>query len=430
MWLAAALMTGYGTLIAIFYLRKGGQGLGQGLEPISILKPLKGVDEGIEENLKSFLDLDYPSFEILFSVADELDPVVPIVRKLLAMHPHVRATLKICKFHSGPNPKINNLLSIYQDAKYDWILISDSNTRMSPQHLRVLAQQFKKGVAMQSSVVAGVEASSIGGLLECAFLNTFYARSVLILNTLGHPCVIGKAMMFRKSVLERTGGLRSLEVHIAEDYAAGKKLQQLGFRVQISRNPIRQHIGRYGFITFWTRHIRWGRLRKMQAPLVFLVEPFFNSIISGLVGAFAFSKLFGSSPYVFFAAHVSGWFLLDLIVFERVDERPDITFLPIWILREFLHFPLWIHIAMGNTINWRGKIIHLVKPKMTRIESYTFHGLQEFLRHPDQHLYLKVKNPLDSLADAYSLFDEEWEENLKPSAKTVENKKRPPEENW
>ena len=351
---------------------------------MSILKPLKGIDEGIKTNLESFFLLDYPNYEILFSVAESDDPVIPIVNELMARYPQVQADLLIGAVDFGPNPKINNLIRSYKQASHDWILISDSNTRVTPHHLTNLGHQFKHGVAMQTSIVAGVDGSGIGGLLESTFLNTFYARSVMALSVLGHPCVIGKAMMFRKSILERTGGLRSLKKHIAEDYAAGRKLHLLGFRVQVSQNPIHQHLGNYSFKMFWSRHIRWGRLRKMQTPFGFIVEPLFNSILSGMLGAYAFSKIFHVSPIIFFGAHMAYWFTCDFILSSRVATRPGFSFLPIWVLREFTHFPLWIHIALGNSINWRGKTIVLKRPVFATRRRYKFEDLSEFLRKSDK----------------------------------------------
>ena len=390
-WLAAISITTFGTIAALVHLKKTQPKMSQSdraideteLEPITILKPLKGIDEGIEENLESFLLLDYPTYEVLFSVADFDDPVIPVVRKLMERHPRVHAELVIGAVDYGPNPKINNLLRTYDNAQFDWILISDSNTRVSRNHLKVLAHQFKDGVAMQTSIVAGVDAEGLGGFLESTFLNTFYARSVMALNAFGHPCVIGKAMMFRKSILERIGGLRSLKKHIAEDYAAGRKLHLLGFRVQVSQTPIRQHLGRHSFDAFWSRHIRWGRLRKMQAPFAFLIEPLFNSMLSGALGAYAFSVLFGISPLLFLATHLGLWFLCDLLLVMRVGDQPNATFLPVWFLRELIHFPLWIHISMGNTVNWRGQTIRLKKVKFVEARFYAIQDLEAFFRKPD-----------------------------------------------
>ena len=387
-WIAAISITAFGTVAALLHLRKGPR-LRDALvaeseyEPITILKPLKGVDEGIEENLESFLLLDYPNYEVLFSVADEDDPVIPIVQKLRARHPRIHTELYIGAVDYGPNPKINNLLRTYDNARHDWILISDSNTRMSAGHLKTLACQFRKGIAMQTSVVAGVDAEGLGGHLESVFLNTFYARSIMTLRAVGHPCVMGKAMMFRKSILERIGGLRSLKKHIAEDYAAGRKLHLLGFRVQVSRNPIRQHLGRHSLKAFWSRHVRWGRLRKMQAPAAFVIEPLFNSMLAGVLGAYAFSTVYGIPPVTFFAAHMAIWFLCDFILAMRVGDTPGIVFAPVWLLRELVHFPLWVHISLGNTVCWRGQTIRLKKVKFVEAQFYAIQDLEAFFRRPD-----------------------------------------------
>lgn len=384
-WVAAIGVTGFGTFAALIRLRKKllpVEDSLEGLQPVSILKPLKGIDPDLEENLTSFFKLDYPEYELLFSVAREDDPAIPIVQKLRRAHSHIRSQLYIGDIDHGPNPKINNMLRSYDNARYDWILISDSNTQFRPDHLRRLASQFKQGVAMQTSVVAGVEATGIGGHLETAFLNTFYARSVMALDAMGHPCVIGKSMLFRKSILERIGGLRSLTRHIAEDYAAGRKLHLLGFRVQVSRDPVRQHLGNHSFRAFWTRHVRWGRLRKMQAPAAFLIEPLFNSVLSGILGMLAFHRLWGVSPVDFLVLHFGLWFVFDLALASRVGDRPGAVFLPVWFLREWIHLPLWIHISAGSTVNWRGQTIRLKRVKFVEARFYAVQDLEEFFRKP------------------------------------------------
>jgi ceramide glucosyltransferase len=235
---------------------------------------------------------------------------------------------------------------------------------------------------MQTSVVAGVEATGLGGHLESAFLNTFFARNVTTLAALGHPCVIGKAMMFRKSILERIGGLRELKNHIAEDYAAGRKLHLLGFKVQVSRDPIRQHIGRYSFKDFWSRHIRWGRLRKMQSPAAFGVEPFFSSVLSGALGATAFALKWHVSPAHFLALHFATWAAFDAIMVTRVGEFSGLAFFPVWFVRELTHIPLWIHILMGNTVIWRGQSIRLKREELLQASYYPISDLSEFFRKP------------------------------------------------
>src|SRR5689334_3092422 len=107
-----------------------------GLFPISILKPLKGADAGLEENLESFFHLDYPDYEILFSVEDTRDPAYAVVQRLLTKYPKTKASIIVAQIDVGPNPKINNLVFTYGRANHDWILISDSNIRVTPDYLK------------------------------------------------------------------------------------------------------------------------------------------------------------------------------------------------------------------------------------------------------------------------------------------------------
>ena len=372
-WVAAVGITATGTLLAFIYFRKGVKPVEENQEwmPVTILKPLKGIDPGLEENLDSFFNLDYPKFEILFSVADQDDPVIPGVKRLIARYPQIATKLYIGAENFGFNPKINNLIKAYDNSQYGWVLISDSNTRFSRDHLKRLVRQIKEGVSLQTSVVAGVEPRGLGGLLEAVFLNTFYARSMVMVDAAGLTCVMGKAMLFQKSIMDKTRGLRSLKKHINEDYAAGRKFQLLGHKVQLSDNPVRQHIGNYSIGAFWSRHLRWGRIRKMQAPLVFLVEPVFSSILSGLLGTLAFYRLWGVSPALFLPIHMGFWLACDMVMASKVGDPLGWSFLPAWSFREAIHIPLWIHISLGSTVIWRGQELHLKRASIleTRAES-------------------------------------------------------------
>lgn len=365
-WFLAVTVTILGTLKALihFHRKTDTDYDDHDLRPVTILKPLKGIDPDLETNLESFFRLDYPKFEILFSVADHNDPVIPVVEKLMAQYPWIPAKLYIGADNLGFNPKINNLIKSYDEARFEWVLISDSNTRFSQEHLGVLARQFRCGTALQTSVVAGVGAHGIGGNLETVFLNTFYARSMVVLDAVGHTCVMGKSMLFRKTIMDKTRGLRALSKHINEDYAAGRKFKLLGHQVQLSRQPVRQYIGTYSLAAFWARHIRWGRIRKMQAPLGFLIEPLFNSILSGVLGAAAFSYFWDVSPTLFFCCHLGLWMICDAMLASQIGDPLSWVLLPVWCLRELTHIPLWIHISMGSQVDWRGQKLHLKRAKI------------------------------------------------------------------
>lgn len=331
-----------------------------GLLPISVLKPLKGADAGLEENLESFFRLDYPEYELIFSVADRDDPAVPVVRALLKRHPRARARLVIGAVNVGPNPKVNNLITSFAEARHDWTLISDSNVRVERDYLRRLAGHLHTDVGLVTSVIAGREPRGLGGHLEATYLNSFYARGMNLADALGHPCVVGKSMLIRRSTAERFGGIRALGRYLAEDYMAGVAVMNLGLRVVTACDPVPQHIGRYTFRQFWSRHVRWGRIRKAHAPLAFVVEPLSGPIVSGLLGAIGAAAAFGADPGAFLGAHLALWSACDFLVMRLLNPGLNHNSVVAWFLREALALPLWIATAAGNTVEWRGRRLALM----------------------------------------------------------------------
>ncbi|MEW6056404.1 MAG: ceramide glucosyltransferase [Bdellovibrionota bacterium] len=331
-----------------------------GLYPVSVLKPLKGADHDLRKNLETFFKLDYPEYELIFSVANYSDPARSVVEELIERYPKIDARLIVGQVLVGPNPKVNNLVLSYEHAKYDLLLISDSNTVVKNDFLKRLVAHLENGVGIITAVVAGRAPKGLGANLEAVYLNTFYARGMQLAAAFGNPCVVGKVMLFRRSTSDRFGGIKALGKYLAEDYMAGEAMQHLGLRVALMTDPIIQPLGEFGFSTFWSRHIRWGRIRKAQAPLAFLLEPLSNSILSGLIGAMAAANAFGMPGTGFFALHMCVWFLCDLMVMRRMNPGVEATTLFIWLLRELLAFPLWVHVASGNTVEWRGKRLRLL----------------------------------------------------------------------
>lgn len=359
-WAIAVLIITAGTIRTVYELRSARRNGGlpvppRDLQPISIIKPLKGLDPGVKENLESFFHIDYPKFELLFCVGESSDPVIPIVQELIARYPHVQAHLRVGSVDIGPNPKINNMITSYDHARYDWILINDSNMRATPDYLRQLARGFADEVAMQGNVIAASGAEGFGGKLETMMLNTFFVRGMYLAVMTGKTCVMGKSMMYRKSQMESTCGLRSLSKYLSEDYLAGLKYHQKNLKISINAHPAIQHIGKYSFKAFWARHVRWGRMRKTLELPVFAAEPLLTSTLSCVFGAIAFKTLFGVSPWVFVPLHFALCYLNDLSVMLAVGQKITLSNPIIWIIREFLHLPLWITIASSNTVIWRGQ---------------------------------------------------------------------------
>jgi ceramide glucosyltransferase len=353
-WVLTVLFGFIGTVLALQRLRRGrAEPATAKLPGISVLKPLKGADSGLAENLESFFRLEYPEFELLFSVAAGDDPAVGVVNALRARFPRVQARLLVGAENVGFNPKVNNLTRSYRQASHDVILISDSNVRVDPLYLHRKVECLGPDVGVVTATVAGCDPAGWGGRLEATYLNTFYARGMSLAFATGNPCVIGKSMLFRRSVAARFGGIRALADYLAEDYALGEEMRKLGLRVALMNAAVEQHIGAYSFRAFWNRHLRWGRIRKAHAPAAFVLEPLFTPALSSVVAGIAFH-----SPWAA-VLNFSFWGACDLLLMTRFS-RKRLAWAPLaWLVREALSLPLWLAIAGGNSVEWRGSTLFL-----------------------------------------------------------------------
>ncbi len=324
--------------------------------PVSILKPLKGTDSSLKENLKSFFDLDYPRFEILISVADETDPALPIVYELLEENPLSPVRLFIGETDVGINPKVNNMMKSYESVQHDWIWISDSNVRVERNELTQMLSQIDENTGVLTGLVSGRNPQSLGGYLEASYLNTFYAKWMTLAAQFKKPCVIGKSMLFKKSMAQRFGGIAILSRYLAEDFMAGEATRKLGLKVQSNRRPIQQILDEhYTVKDFWYRHIRWGRMRKSQAPFAFYGEALTSSLTCGTVLAYA-----SDMSITLLLFHFATWWVGDFWVQMKMGSRLTLMSFLTWTLREIFALPLWAHIAIGNTVVWRGQRLRLL----------------------------------------------------------------------
>jgi len=355
LWTLTLLFTLLGTWLALKQsrpTRKSGP-----LPGITVLKPLCGHDPGLRENLESFFQQRYPDYELIFSVTDPNDPAVSVLEELQQKYPQVASWLVIGGVDVGPNPKVNNLVRSYELASHDLILISDSNVRAGSDYLERMVPELESGVGVVTAIVAGVAPSGLGGELEATYLNTFYARGMKLAFATGNPCVIGKSMLFRKSVAASFGGIRTLGGFLAEDYALGEEMRKLGLRVALAVDPIPQFIGKYSFKAFWQRHIRWGRIRKSHAPMAFIAEPIFSPLLSSFLAGLAWA---GYLPFLqAFLLNFLFCLFCDLLLIGKFSARFSLRAPLFWLVRELLALPLWIKVASGNTVHWRGKTLAL-----------------------------------------------------------------------
>ena len=226
---------------------------------VSILKPLKGVDDGLLDNLRAIARQEHPNFEVIFGAEDPSDPALDVARQVVAEFPHLPLRIITGAFPTGLNPKVRTLRHLLPNARHEWILISDSNVRPDPHYLRAMCHKQQLHQAdLVHSLLAGAHGRSLGGRLEELQLNGWVSASIALSDSLGHSCVIGKSMLMNRSALAQVGGLASVADILAEDYVLGAKLQRAGKTVVISPHLLSTVTGHGSLTQFFNRHVRWG----------------------------------------------------------------------------------------------------------------------------------------------------------------------------
>lgn len=242
--------------------------------PVSIVKPLSGLDDELARNLESFYRLDYPEYEIVFSFARETDPAYSVARRVSESHPGVRTIFVFDGREPGLNSKVNRLAAGVRRARYAHLLFSDGNVRVRPDFLsRAISFFADRRVGVVSSLFAATGAVTLGSRIETLHLNGFLqAGTAFLVRDLRRTCVVGKSILMSREALEAMGGFPPLEDYLAEDYLIGERSKAAGYEVRLSSDEIETAEVCRSLGAVWARHRRWAILRARLGGISYASE--------------------------------------------------------------------------------------------------------------------------------------------------------------
>lgn len=343
------------------------------LPPVSILKPLKGVDPEIWESFRSHCEQDYPYFELIFGVSDKDDPAIELVRRMQAQYPNRRIELIECRQILGANVKVSNLAQILPAARQEILLVNDSDIRVPRDYLRrVVPPLADPSVGLVTCLYRGIASKTLGSRLEALGISTDFVPGVLSARVLegGLRFALGSTMVFRKADLEAIGGFEVLLDYLADDYELGRRIAAQGKRVELSDVTVDTFLPSYSFRQFLDHQMRWWRTIR-------------DARRGGYVGLlFTFGLPWAIATVLAARGTAWAWALFAVTVAARLavglgtaitvlkDRQPlkKLFLLPV---RDLLAPVLWAAGLIGNRIHWRGDVFTLKDGKLARASQET-----------------------------------------------------------
>ena len=324
--------------------------------PISILKPIFGLDRETYENYATFCTQDYPNYEILFCVSDEHDPAIPVIAKLASDFPQRRINLLIGSESLGVSDKVNKLCRMAREAQHEILAISDSDVRVEPEYLRAIAAPFgDPAVGAVTCLYRGLTDGSLAANLEAIGNSTDFTAGVLVA-WLFAPVnfTLGATMATTKTCLAEIGGFESLADHFSDDYELGNRIAARGRRVRLSTFPVSIVYPQQTLADAFRHQLRWNVSIRFSRPAGHLGLIFTQALPLALLAAiFAPSATWAISLLVGYLLlrGISAW-VVGVYGMRDAGVRKHLELLP---LRDAFAFIVWVASFFPQRIHWRGR---------------------------------------------------------------------------
>jgi len=325
--------------------------------PISILKPLAGIDDGLEENLRTFFEQEYSNFEILLAVRNPDDPAIAVAERLRARYRSVPSRLIVTGEPPYPNAKVYSLDRMLAEARHDLLVMSDSDVRVTPDMLAVIAAEFQDAkLGLATCPYRAVPGRSFWNTLEAVGLNTEFIGGVLVARMLdGMKFALGPTIAARRATLAGIGGFDAVKDFLAEDFVMGNLAAARGDGVILSSYVIEHHIGAQTLAANLRHRLRWNRSTRRSRPAGYAGQLFTNPLPLALLLWAVKPEWWPAAAAAVFLRAAAGWAAAGYVLRDPLTAR--LFFLVP--LQDLLSFAMWLAGFFGNTILWRGRKYYL-----------------------------------------------------------------------
>jgi ceramide glucosyltransferase len=323
---------------------------------VTVLKPLKGLETELYENLASFCGQAYPRMQIVFGVADAADPAIKVVRELQRAFPAVDMTLVIDDRLHGTNYKVSNLVNMYARAKHEVLVLSDSDIRVPQGYLRrIVAPLRHRRIGLVSCLYRSVGARDLPGRIESLFINTDFCHQVLVARQVETPrYAFGASMAMRRETLEEVGGFRAVANLLADDFFLGHRVEARGYELWLSDCVVETVQGPSSFRRLAQHQVRWARtFRNVRGPSYFA-----TIMVHGPLWAAVNLAVAGFTPTALaVSSFVIGARMGTVAILSRrfLDTNLRMRDLPWVVAKDLFNAAVWVNAFLGNTVWWSGR---------------------------------------------------------------------------
>lgn len=331
--------------------------------PLSVLKPVHGMEPRLEENLESFFRQDYPDYEVIFCARQAHDPALLLAERLSAKYPNLKVKILTSGEPEWPNAKVYSLSHMIEAAEHELIVISDSDVKVTPEYLaRIVKPLEDERVGLVTCVYRGVSVKGFWSKLEALGMSVEMTSGVLVAEMLeGMKFALGPTMVTRKSCVRAVGGFEAFADYCADDYVLGNLIEKQGHRVVLSDHAVDHIVLHRSFMESLRHQVRWMRSTRFSRPkghfgtvLTFAMPFGVLSLIAGLLGH---HQLLGTA--IFGTTYLERVVQSVIAGYGIVGDEQALSHAWLFPLRDLLGFFLWCGSYVSSKIDWRAEVYRL-----------------------------------------------------------------------